>query len=114
MESVQVASGTVSVDCFSRNGNPIVNRTCTVEGSATTITVIVPCKLNFNHCFNVTRNYNNHTDNIMDTFTITTIDYQPGTYTVTFNYTDIYGQTLQLTADVSLSRMCYFFNYYSR
>ena len=108
--SICASSGTVSINCLSRNGNPIVNRTCTVAGSAImTIPMIVPCKLNFNHCFNVTHSYINRTGNITDTFRITTIDYQPGIYTITFNYTDIYGQTFQAiaTVHVSLSRMCY-------
>ena len=111
VESVQVVELCLSIVFQEMATLYIVNRTCTVESSAMTITVIVPCKLNFNHCFNVTHNYNNRTGNIMDTFTITTIDYQPEIYTITFNYTDIYGQTLQATADVSLSHMCYFFNY---
>jgi hypothetical protein len=45
----------------------------------------------------------------MDTFTITTMDYQPGNYTVTFNYTDVYGQTFQETANLTLNRTCVIF-----
>ena len=36
---------------------------------------------------------------------ITTIDYPPGEYFVTFNLTDIYGQTFQARACLSLGRM---------
>ena len=36
---------------------------------------------------------------------ITTIDYPPGDYFVTFNLTDIYGQTFQARAPLSLGRM---------
>ena len=45
---VGAKDGRVSANCFSKNGNPIIHRTCTVEGGDTIImSVIVPCKLNF-------------------------------------------------------------------
>ena len=36
---------------------------------------------------------------------ITTIDYPPGEYFITFNLTDIYGQTFQARAPLLLERM---------
>ena len=39
---------------------------------------------------------------------ITTRDYQPGQYNAIFNLTDIYGQTVQLTAPLFLTCMFIF------
>ena len=36
---------------------------------------------------------------------ITTIDYPPGEYFITFNLTDIYGQTFQARASILLEHM---------
>ena len=91
-------NSSATADCMSTT-NPIVLRTCTVEAVNTRRSVIFPCMLNFIiHVYTAT-NYRvyfcKHTGNNSEVVMLTTRDYQPGAYTVTFDFTDIYGQTVQ-------------------
>ena len=67
-------------------------------------------KLNVEHWMfynNIIKYAGNNTDLEVE---ITTIDYPPGDYFVTFNLTDIYGQTFQARAPLLLRRMFILFD----